>query len=322
MASSRPSPDDVFARAKAVVLMRVTPATATALLNVADKIYDELVDVPGSAADDAEGAKLVGAVLCVTGPLELFRARCRELAGAPLGLKAVGLTKTVGVVGTSAGAGASTIAAAAIAAAVGAAAGGAEDVVEDVVEDGDKGATSMLDGADDNDGAGGGGGGGGGAISRKRARLSRSPEDLARDRFDALAAKYPWALTTGTLPHVRGSAVVTYREHYVATGEIFCSMCKGGKPIAVGSYTGNAVQHTTSTSHKQAVSAVGAPGGPNPFASASMSRKVRTPDQEAARALAEVNLRALSLRTESQWKSRQPFTGASLFHCASCQPVV
>ena len=125
----------------------------------------------------------------------------------------------------------------------------------------------------------------------KASRKGKTPEELAGTRFDAFPQT--WIVKEGTLPRIKGMAPVTHREHYVATGELFCAICVDPKPIKVGASTGNIGQHEQSKSHKQAVSARGAPGGSNPFERAAAGKKVLTPEQVEAREASQLRLRAL-----------------------------
>lgn len=110
-------------------------------------------------------------------------------------------------------------------------------------------------------------------------------QDARRALSRALRA-FPqkWIVKEGTPPRVKGMVPVTYRDHYVETGELVCAICVDPKPIKVGASTGNIGQHEQSKAHKQASTAHGTPGGSNPFVRAAAgSKKVITPEQLEAR---------------------------------------
>jgi len=255
--------DGLLQGAGALLLMPVQESTATSVGTLARSIEGQLRDAEGV---ERSAMRSTAAIKVVRDQVTALLARC-------IAMSAPQLPATP----------AATSSSSAMPLAAAPAADEDEDEIEVEVED---------------EGAGVGAGAGAGASTRKRLKRDQTDEErrqnavkVAGERFD----RFPqWVIAEGTLPHVKGTEAITYRNHYIKTGEVFCKFCKD-KPVKVGASTGNITQHSEKQLHKDSVLSVGkAGGGLNPFSSAMSAAKPLSAEDLQRREGSHARLRALT----------------------------
>jgi len=274
----------VMTRAEAALGMPLSAATLSIVQQLARSIFGELTELERATRQASRSTLEVDQVRARVADL---MKRCRELPQLPppaamsvLDEAEAELRALVGGLATSSSP--ASASASSSASSSSAAKGEKRPAVGDAEDD------DVEEPADDGEG----GRGARGRPAAKASRKGKTPEELASARFEAFPQT--WIVKKGTLSRVKGTVAVTYHEHYLKTGEIFCVICEDPKPIKVGSSTGNISQHEQSKAHKQASTAHGAPGGSNPFERAAAgSKKVLTPEQLEAREESQLRLRAL-----------------------------
>jgi len=289
--------ESIFIRAEAALKLPLAPATVVMVQTFARASFGELTSLEASVRRAQKSTLDVDNVR--TRVADLMR-RCRELIAQPVAVSPLvaaaeeELRATSPAAAAQAPSPASAAQAPAPASAAPApvlAAQAAKRPAEREKEDHDGGEEEDLDGGDEVGAPGAGAGAGAAPRTHVRKDARRSEEELASARF----SRFPsWVVSKGTLPRVRGTEPVSYLEHYIMTGEVYCADCLDPRPIKVGKWTGNLRQHEEKKDHVLAVKAkgVGAPGGGNPFQRVAV--KARTPEEQEERNESEERTRALT----------------------------